>query len=553
MADSDSSSHTYFTRSKGNITEQEQNYKQKLKQETVKSSKSFKMVNLNEDITKNYKINVTDIGAVISLSAALQNLINQDVQNSDSDSDSDIDYEPIEGLPSDFDIVYTEEEEEYLRNLSPKERQKIIQNECQLFELKKEEVPPRFKIMSFNLPLSTKSKIMDKLETYENLDPCDNEYSKLHQWFTNFYKLPFGKFSEDKPIDMKASSIIQKFTDIKQNMDNSVYGHTEAKNQIIQLLGQQISNPHLKGGGCIAIQGPPGNGKTTLIKEGICKALNRPFGFVALGGMHSSDHLVGHDYTYEGSKPGRIVEILQQCDCMNPVIYFDELDKLSESSKGCEIENLLCHMTDSSQNNTFHDKYFSEIDIDLSGVLFIFAYNDESKINPILLDRMLKINTDGFNTESKLNISKNYLLPSICKQVNFNIQDIIIDDSILKTIIEQYTNNEKGVRNLKRCLEKIVTKLNIMKLFYNGNEETTDTDNTKNDSTENDSIVSNIVESIINDVLTKETDTLDKQVSNLIDFNIPNFKLPYTMNIKELSKFLSSTKTTNMSHHMMYM
>ena len=113
-----------------------------------------------------------------------------------------------------------------------------------------------------------------------------------------------------------------------------------------------------------------GNGKTTLVKEGIAKALHRPFAFIALGGASDSAFFDGHSYTYEGSHWGRIIQILQDSKYMNPIIYFDELDKVSKTSKGEEIINLLIHMTDQSQNKGFQDKYYAGIPIDLSKVIF---------------------------------------------------------------------------------------------------------------------------------------------------------------------------------------
>ena len=100
--------------------------------------------------------------------------------------------------------------------------------------------------------------------------------------------------------------------------------------------------------------------KTTLIREGISKILNRPFTFIALGGATDSSFLEGHSYTYEGSNWGKIVDILIQSKCMNPVIYFDELDKVSMTPKGEEIIGILTHLTDTTQNVQFHDKYFSQ-------------------------------------------------------------------------------------------------------------------------------------------------------------------------------------------------
>ena len=143
----------------------------------------------------------------------------------------------------------------------------------------------------------------------------------------------------------------------KQILDNAVYGMEDAKMQILQMVGQWISNPNSLGS-AIAVKGPPGTGKTTLIKEGVSKILNRPFAFLALGGATDASFLEGHSYTYEGSTWGKIVDILIKCKCMNPLIYFDELDKISETPKGEEIAGILTHLTDTTQNDKFHDKYF---------------------------------------------------------------------------------------------------------------------------------------------------------------------------------------------------
>jgi ATP-dependent Lon protease len=114
----------------------------------------------------------------------------------------------------------------------------------------------------------------------------------------------------------------------------------DAKMQIMQMIGQWISNPKAVGT-AIAIKGPMGTGKTTLVKEGISKILNRDFAFLALGGATDSSFLEGHGYTYEGSTWGKIVDILIKSKSMNPVIYFDELDKISETPKGEEIAGIL--------------------------------------------------------------------------------------------------------------------------------------------------------------------------------------------------------------------
>ena len=146
-------------------------------------------------------------------------------------------------------------------------------------------------------------------------------------------------------------------------------------------------------GYAFGFEGPPGTGKTTLAKRGISKCLidyegnTRPFAFIALGGSSNGSTLEGHNYTYVGSTYGRIVDILMETKCMNPIIYIDELDKISKTEHGKEIVGILTHLTDTTQNDTWCDKYFSGVKLDLSRVLFIFSYNDPSLIDKILLDR----------------------------------------------------------------------------------------------------------------------------------------------------------------------
>ena len=205
---------------------------------------------------------------------------------------------------------------------------------------------------------------------------------------------------------------------------------------------------------------------TSIVKDGISKILGREFAFIALGGSGDSSFLEGHSYTYEGSTWGKIVQIIIDSKCMNPVIYFDELDKISDSPRGQEIANILTHLTDTTQNDQFQDKFFSEINFDLSKCLFIFSYNDESKVNPILLDRMYRIQTKGYSSKEKMVIAKKYMLPKIRQQVNFKEEDVIIQDDALEYLISnvKFSQNEQGVRNLKRSLEIIHTKLNLFRL-----------------------------------------------------------------------------------------
>jgi ATP-dependent Lon protease len=356
----------------------------------------------------------------------------------------------------------------FFNKLEIEEQKKIIKELKEINKLVRIEKPYRLSLLESNIPINLKAAAMKKINSLRYIEPGAGEFYKIKNWVDTFMRMPFDKYLT-LPITIEDG--VDKCHDFMANaqktLDEAVYGLNDAKMQIMQMLGQLITNPKAIGT-AIAIHGPPGTGKTSLVKEGISKILNRPFAFIALGGATDSSFLEGHSYTYEGSTWGKIVQILIDSKCMNPVIYFDELDKISDTPKGEEIAGILTHLTDTTQNSQFHDKYFAEIDFDLSKCLFIFSYNDETKINPILKDRMYRIQTKGYNQKQKTNISNNYLLPKIREQVKFNSTEIIIPDSTIHYIIENLCNKEDGVRNLKRCLEIIYTKLNLYRLMKPG-------------------------------------------------------------------------------------
>jgi ATP-dependent Lon protease len=361
---------------------------------------------------------------------------------------------------------FTNEIDYFKKKLSNKEQQKIMNDLKEINSHIQIDKPYRVALLESQIPTKYKATVMQKLNMLRTMDTCDPEYYKIKNWVDTFMRIPFGKY---KALNVSMEDGIEKCHDFMENamkiLDDCAYGLNDAKMQILQMVGQWIANPSAMGT-AIAIKGPMGTGKTTLVKEGISKILGREFAFIALGGAGDSSFLEGHSYTYEGSSWGKIVQILIDSKCMNPVIYFDELDKISDSARGEEIIGILTHLTDTSQNSEFHDKYFSDIDFDLSKCLFIFSYNDESKVNPILRDRMYRIQTKGYDTKEKITIANNYLLPKIREQVNFTNDDVKIPDSTIEYLVtnQAFTKNEDGVRNLKRCLEIIHTKLNLFRL-----------------------------------------------------------------------------------------
>jgi ATP-dependent Lon protease len=251
--------------------------------------------------------------------------------------------------------------------------------------------------------------------------------------------------------------------DINNTLNESVYGHTTAKNQILKIIAQWMNGE--QSGYCFGFEGSPGIGKTSLAKHGLANCLKddngvkRPFSFIALGGSSNGNAIEGYGYTYVNSSWGKIVEVLMDSKCMNPIIYIDELDKVSKTENGREIIGILTHLIDSTQNDTFQDKYFSGIDLDLSKALFIFSYNDATQIDPILLDRIHRIKFDNLSLEDKIVIVRKHLLPEINKKMGFE-NVVEISDEIIEYIIETFTL-ESGVRKLKEVLFDLFGEINL--------------------------------------------------------------------------------------------
>ena len=390
-----------------------------------------------------------------------------ETESSDEEEYDDYDDKFMDLIENDLDEG---EELNYFHQFDEEQKKGYLSNLEEINQITKTDVPLRFKILESDMDIKTKSIAITNVNKLNEMDVSTGEYYKMDKWINGLIKIPFGKYIH-LPINNEHTSEEKREYLMKTQkiLDKAIYGHEDAKMHILQVIGKWIRNPNSQGN-VLGIQRPMGNGKTTLVKDGISSAIGRPFAFIALGGASDSAYFDGHSYTYEGSHWGRIIDILIDSKCMNPIIYFDELDKVSETYKGDEIIHLLTHLTDPSQNSLFQDNYFPGIHLDLSKALFIFSFNDELKIDRILKDRMYVINTKGFKPEDKISICRNYLLPELMETFLFKGDDLIISDETLLYIIDRYTGKEEGVRNLKRCLETIISKINIYNLSQNGKE-----------------------------------------------------------------------------------
>ena len=346
--------------------------------------------------------------------------------------------------------------DEYVKKLSSKEKKEYLEKFKKLEKIHDINYQEPIEIRIINLKTTDKNK-NNILEFYGQSTQLANDEGKAEQWINKVMKIPFGKYCNlDFDINNK-NSVNTHVIKMEEKMNKEIYGHDIAKREVLKFIVENITNTC---GYCFGLCGPMGVGKTELIKNVISTALNRPCYFISLGGMSDSSILNGHNYTYIGSKNGRISEALIETKCMNPIIIIDEIDKLCQSHKGDEITNFLISLIDKTQNKSFFDNYFHGVEIDMSKVTFIFSLNDASKLSKILLDRIKIINVEGYNMKDKINIMKNYIIPKKIKEITNNKFKIHFDEKIIEHIIHNYTN-EKGVRKIIEKISDILSELNL--------------------------------------------------------------------------------------------
>ena len=393
-----------------------------------------------------------------------------------------------------------------IREMLDVSKGKIEKEESDLSKISESDIPYERRISLIKYGEDVKAKAMEKLKSMKSSFQGD---SKAQALLDGLLKLPFGTFSQNEIISFKENfisklnannnklklfsdtdvdvyvndlrtsdplnSVIQEWDnykiekknylkDVRTTLDSAVYGHKEAKVQLERIFAQWI-NGEAKGA-VLGLQGPPGTGKTSLAKNGLSKCLKdksgnpRPFAFLPIGGSVNGSTLVGHNFTYVGSTWGRIADILMVAGCMNPIIFIDEVDKISHTEHGREIVSILTHLTDSTQNDEFEDTFFAGIKLDLSKALIVFSFNDPDLIDPILRDRITIIETHPLSIKEKVTIIKDYMFPEICKEVGFSKGEIILDEDMIKFLIETYTN-EAGVRKVKEKIVEIVRDINL--------------------------------------------------------------------------------------------
>ena len=293
-------------------------------------------------------------------------------------------------------------------------------------------------IESLDLNEKTRNKLLNEVRRYSYTSENNPDSNVIRSYLDTVLSLPWNKYSKDE-LDLKK---------VKKNLDKCHFGYEEVKTRILEFIAikkntKEINSPIL----CLV--GPPGTGKTTFA-IGLAKVLNKEFIKISLGGLSDSAELIGHRRTYLGASPGKIMQGLSKCGTANPVILFDEVDKIVKDYHG-DPSAILLDILDATLNKEFVDNYIEE-PFNLSKVLFVLTANDIKDIPDTLKDRLEIIEINSYTDEEKVNIAKKYILPIICEE--YNLPKIKMSDEVLTFIVHNYTK-EPGVRELERLLRKI--------------------------------------------------------------------------------------------------
>ena len=317
------------------------------------------------------------------------------------------------------------------------------------------------KILDLDTSIENKTVIMKHFLNVKKLDVNSTEHYKTQLYIDQSLLIPWGKLYKIRDkigIQSETSTLVEHLRDrllihnfieeIKKRFDKEIYGMENIKNEIINYICKFITNPHSQKN-IIALYGSAGVCKTKFVTV-LSKVLNIPIKIISLGGMKDSSYLLGHSQTYQDSKCGTIIQSIIDSKVMNPILYFDELDKVSNGEYGQDIYAVLSNLTDPT-------------------------FNDISKINKVLLDRLNIIYIENPSRKEKVIILKNYCLKDILENIGI-IVDIQFDDACYHTVID-YTDKQidlkvsSGIRESIRILEKILLEINKELLLEQFNAE----------------------------------------------------------------------------------
>lgn len=331
-------------------------------------------------------------------------------------------------------------EREYVRGMKRKDRTELSNVLCKR-SMPFNDVPLRIQVLQSNLPEHVKIQLFNDLRS----PPSD----KLATWICKVLKLPHAHPS--LPVSSRALDVA--ITEAVCAMDATIAGHCVAKREILKMVSRNVLNPHATTSYAIGLEGPPGTGKTQFAKRAIGAALQRPVITIPLGGASDLSFLLGNLYTYEGSKEGRLAAALIEAGCCDPILFFDELDKVSTTERGAEIIGTLIHLIDPSTNSALRDRYFHGIDIDFSKCTIVFSYNHPERINPILLDRITRVPFASPADSERVDIVMTHFVTRVQTRLGTTLA---LSDECVRAILDAH-KDDVGLRDVEKDVDNVLS------------------------------------------------------------------------------------------------
>jgi ATP-dependent Lon protease len=331
----------------------------------------------------------------------------------------------------------------------------------------------QYKLVALETSPTNKAVICKKFRYLQGLPPTSTEYLKSFNWLRHALTFPYNKCKELPVTLQQAGSsdgnsaaelpfnadVAGYVTSVYKKLDAYIYGMPEIKEDLLSYVCKRISNPN-SNDHVLALQGCNGVGKTRLA-HGLAKALDLPIRQINLGSVNDVSYFTGHGFTYVDSEPGRVVQMLNETQCSNMIILFDELDKVHHTEKGQAIYAYLTHLIDNSQNTRNQDVYLSGLELDVSRIFFVFTFNNIEAIDATVRDRLKIVKVQEPSSVDKGNIAEKFILPELCLNMKFSVQ---LDRAVIDALVMQQ-KELGGLRGVKRVLEDILGKLNVSRML----------------------------------------------------------------------------------------
>lgn len=338
---------------------------------------------------------------------------------------------------------------------SPEELALLEEKEKELKSYQPQKTDMKSIILNLDADISIKKKLYDMYSSMM-MTVDDNAKHNIHDKLTWYTKLPYNK-----QLIIKYDSITTYCENIYKTLNESLYGMHEVKEKILLHINNRLRNPQYPS--ILALLGLPGVGKSKIVKC-IAKAVGLPYNKLSFGGAIDSTLLLGSEAVWKNSSPGMLMKILCNSKCSNPIILLDEIDKLTESVKGKEVQSSLLHVLDKTQNDQFNDNYLSEHPHNLSNIWFIATMNNDTMLDPALKDRLEIIKVPAYKKDELIKIITMYVLPEACIEHGYKKEDITMSDNACNVILNNIKNDlkESGVRKIQEEVKNIVSKISFL-------------------------------------------------------------------------------------------